>query len=142
MQPTQPLLASAAGAPVVVLKYERTGMDPSNRSLAELLSSRSSSTPAFLPAFISRRNAAAPRFNSLINSFSEENLALQSDAAKGKPLEGCVLLIKDCIEWQGSKTTGGLSHSMMPHFVAAEDAPVAAALREAGAVCIGKANLP
>jgi Asp-tRNA(Asn)/Glu-tRNA(Gln) amidotransferase A subunit family amidase len=88
-----------------------------------------------------RRDIVAPIYNSLINSFSKDAVMAQVQG-RHAPLNGAVIVVKDCVEYEGCVTTGGLSSDLMPHFISQQDAPVVQALREAGAVCLGKANLP
>jgi Asp-tRNA(Asn)/Glu-tRNA(Gln) amidotransferase A subunit family amidase len=84
--------------------------------------------------------------NAFTSVFAEEALAgaaeLDERAARGEdigPLGGCVVAVKDLIDVQGHRTTGGTS--ALRGNAAVEDAPVLARLRAAGAVVIGTANL-
>src|SRR5262249_20183231 len=56
------------------------------------------------------------------------------------PLHGVPVTIKDAFETAGLRTTGG--DPQLAGYVPAEDAPVVARMRAAGAVILGKTNLP
>ena len=75
----------------------------------------------------------------------DETAVAQAKALDGRmdkeelPLFGLPVLVKDNIDVKGLHTTAG-SLALSDH-VAAEDAPVVRALREKGAVVLGKANM-
>jgi amidase len=56
------------------------------------------------------------------------------------PLHGVPVTIKDAIATAGIRTTGG--YEPLSDYVPEEDAPVVTRLKEAGAIVIGKTNLP
>jgi len=71
--------------------------------------------------------------------------AREADAALARgelwgPLHGVPITIKDSIETAGLRTTSGFSP--LAEYVPATDAPVVARLRAAGAIILGKTNLP
>ncbi len=68
-----------------------------------------------------------------------------ADAAAGRgdwwgPLHGVPVTIKDCFETAGLRTTS--SFRPLANYVPARDATVVARLRQAGAIVLGKSNLP
>jgi amidase len=87
-----------------------------------------------------------PRLNALVtpNFDRARQVAAEADdmRAQGeeRPLLGLPLTIKDCIYVKGLPTTAGVSERA--EAIAAEDAPLAARVRAAGAVIMGKTNVP
>ncbi len=65
--------------------------------------------------------------------------AVARDADLG-PLHGLPITVKDAIETEGIRSTGG-ARELLDH-VPAADAPAVARLKEAGAIVFGKTNLP
>jgi amidase len=126
--------------------------DVIERSIAELsadMAAGAVSSEALAEAYLARIEAvdrAGPQLRSVI-SLSPRALAdaraLDAERAAGRirgPLHGVPILIKDNIETDdGSATTAG-SLALQDN-VSLRDAPVAARLKAAGAVVIGKANL-
>ena len=93
----------------------------------------------------SRIGEVEPRLNAVV---THNELALeQADAAdaaraagENRPLLGLPITLKDSLETEGLRTTGG--SCAREHFVPAEDATVVARLRAAGAIVLAKTNLP
>jgi len=56
------------------------------------------------------------------------------------PLHGVPMTIKDALETAGVRTTGG--HPPLKDYVPTRDAPAVARLRAAGAILLGKSNVP
>jgi amidase len=87
-----------------------------------------------------------PTLNAVVarNDEDARRAAARADTtrARGKdgPLLGLPLTIKDCIYVEGLPTTGGLPERA--EAIPEEDAPVAARIRAAGAVIMGKTNVP
>ena len=87
-----------------------------------------------------------PRLNAIVtpNYDKARQVAAQADAAreqgKDRLLLGLPLTIKDCIYVEGLPTTGGVPERA--EAIAEEDAPVAARVRAAGGVIMGKTNVP
>ena len=71
--------------------------------------------------------------------------AQEADAALARgeswgPLHGVPMTIKDALETAGLRTTGG--HPPLKDYIPAVDAPAVARLRTAGAILLGKTNVP
>lgn len=91
-------------------------------------------------------NVDQPRYNAISWLFADDALAAAaaSDAARQQnapvgPLAGIPLLIKDNIEVKGWPTSAG--SALLRDVIASEDAPLVTALRQAGAILIGKTTM-
>ena len=95
-------------------------------------------------AHIHRHN---PGLNAIV-TLDEEGARAAAHAAdeaqaRGEPLgllHGVPVTIKDAIETAGLRTTGGTLH--LAHHIPTEDATAVARLRAAGAIVLGKTNVP
>ncbi|HEV2579808.1 MAG TPA: amidase [Ktedonobacteraceae bacterium] len=88
-----------------------------------------------------------PRINAIVipNYEQARQRAAEADAARARgellgPLHGLPLTIKDCIEVAGLRTTAGVTHRA--NAISTQNAPVAQRVLDAGAVLIGKTNVP
>ena len=87
-----------------------------------------------------------PQLSAIVtpNYDQARQVSRQADAAwtqgEDRPLLGLPLTIKDCIYVRGLPTTGGVPERA--EAIAEEDAPVAARVRAAGGVIMGKTNVP
>ena len=129
-----------------------SNVNPLDLTLARLRDrmARRELSSAELCAFYLRRVAAYDKQGPALNAVRAINLNLLNEAAaydrlehqdgvvKG-PLHGIPVLIKDNIDVLGMPTTAG-STAMRDHYPAA-DAPLVAALKSAGALIMGKANM-
>lgn len=115
--------------------------------LARLIRSRELSATELLTAALARIDQANPAINAIVTLDAERALAaaaeLDSLAARGSflgPLHGLPIAVKDLAETAGIRTTFGspIFASYVPSF----DAPHVALLKQAGAVVIGKTNVP
>ena len=95
-------------------------------------------------AQIARHN---PRLNAIVTLDEEgaRRRAREADAALARgdlwgPLHGVPLTLKDSHAVAGMRTTAG--YEPLAHYVPAEDGAVAARLRAAGAIILGKTNVP
>ena len=100
-----------------------------------------------LEACLERIDAVNPAINAVVQLVAERARAeadeCDREAAAGRfrgPLHGLPLTVKDSFDTAGIVSTGGTLGRR--DFVPAEDAPVVARLRAAGAVLLGKTNTP
>jgi len=100
-----------------------------------------------LELYAARIERVNPAINAIVtldlDRASRDAAKIDGRIARGEtagPLAGAVMTIKDAIEVGGMRSTGG-AVELRDH-VPAEDAPAIAALRAAGAVVIGKTNVP
>jgi aspartyl-tRNA(Asn)/glutamyl-tRNA(Gln) amidotransferase subunit A len=111
-----------------------------------MLRRRKISPVELLDAVLERIERLNPELNAFITVAAERARAdarrAEREIARGRhrgPLHGIPLPLKDNIETQGIRTTAG--SKILADFVPARDADVVSALRDAGAVIIGKTNL-
>jgi aspartyl-tRNA(Asn)/glutamyl-tRNA(Gln) amidotransferase subunit A len=116
------------------------------REASQLLRRQKISTVELLNTILERIDRLNPELNAFITVAAERALAdaqrAQREISRGGnrgPLHGIPLLIKDNIETQGIRTTAG--SKILANFIPERDADVVIALREAGAVIVGKTNL-
>ncbi len=109
-----------------------------------LLDGRELSARQLAEVFLARIEATQPRLNTFITVTPESALE-QADAADARiaageagPLCGIPIAVKDIILNRGARTTAA-SH-ILESFEAPYDASVVAALKQAGAVLVGKLN--
>lgn len=124
-------------------------MPDNRRTIAELaraLRAQDISAEAATAACLDRIAERNPAINAYITVLADQALAQakQADAelARGHdrgPLHGVPLSLKDIIDLRGVATTA--ASKVREGHVAADDSPVSARLRDAGAVFIGKTNL-
>jgi amidase len=115
--------------------------------LLTMLRSRQVSAAELVSAFIERVESLNPHVKSVV-TLCEERAAVEADdadhrlAGRGdaRPLEGLPITIKDSIETKGIRSTDGMK--ILEHHIPKEDAPTVARLRAAGAIIIGKTNVP
>ncbi|GAB3434931.1 amidase family protein [Actinophytocola sediminis] len=115
------------------------------RELARAVATRSVSSRELLDHYLDR--IAVSALNAVVTLDTERAMAEAAaadeatarGAARG-PLHGVPITVKDAIATGGLRTTGG-SPELAGH-VPAEDAPAVARLRAAGAIVLGKTNLP
>jgi amidase len=115
--------------------------------LAESIRSRQFSSVEVVEAFLSQIASHNPTLNAIVtlDEAGARECARQADAAltRGElwgPLHGVPVTIKDSFETAGLRTTS--SFKPLANYVPKQDATVVARLRSAGAVILGKTNLP
>ena len=115
--------------------------------LLSMLRGRQLSSVELIRAFYDRIRELNPRLNAMVTlceeralkeaAESDRRLSLRTDI---RPLEGLPITIKECIASQGVRSTDGMK--ILEHNVPERDAPTVARYRQAGAVMIGKTNIP
>jgi amidase len=115
--------------------------------IAALIARREVSAREVTTATLSRIDAQNPSLNAIVQHMPNEALAAADaiDAAvrRGEapgPLAGVPITIKVNVDQTGHATTNGLV--TQKDMIAAEDSPVIANLRRAGAVIVGRTNTP
>src|SRR5215471_9540710 len=109
--------------------------------LAERVRSREVSRREVVEAHLRRIEDVNPRVNAISVVLADEALAAAEDADRGDgPLAGVPVTIKENIDVAGSATTFGIVP--LREALAREDAPHIAELRAAGAIPIGRTNMP
>ena len=115
--------------------------------LADAIRDGQLSAVELLDAHLARIEQHNPTLNAIVTLDAERARARARDAdeaaARGEfwgLLHGVPVTIKDAIATADIRTTGG--YEPLSDYVPAEDAPVVARLKAAGAIVIGKTNLP
>jgi len=116
-------------------------------ALAGLIRSKQASPVEVLEAHIQRIEQVNPKLNAFVTTTfdrarQQAREAEQRIASGGRLglLEGVPVSIKDSIETAGIRTVAGTR--LRESFVPAVDAPVVARLKRAGAILLGKTNVP
>src|ERR1043165_340039 len=134
-----------------VIEKQRQGMSAeltelTARKLAQLMRERKVSPSEVIEAHLSRIEQLNPKLNAII-TLADDALerAREAEAAVMRgdevgALRGVPVTIKDTIETKGLLTTAGskLLSANLPN----EDAPTVARLKSAGAIILGKTNVP
>jgi len=126
---------------------DRTLPRKSARELARLIASRAVSPVEVLDAHLDRIEALNPTFNAIVTLVAEQarDAARRAEAPvmKGEtlpPLHGLPVPIKDNTLTAGIRTT--YASALYKDYVPTEDAEVVRRLKVAGAIVIGKTNMP
>jgi amidase len=119
----------------------------SAKELAALVASKQASSAEIVDAHLARIEAVNPRVNAVVRVLAEEARAAAAAAdrrvASGErlgPLHGVPFTVKENIDMAGLPTTWGVP--ALAQAVVPLDAPVVERMRAAGAVAIGRTNLP
>jgi amidase len=114
--------------------------------LIRALDGRTISPTEVMAQTLSRIDALNPSINAFVFIAHERALQEAADSerrinqGRGRPLEGVPIGIKDDTEVAGMPTSEGTA--VVPSHTPAQDAHLVAVLREAGAIVVGKTNLP
>lgn len=119
---------------------------PAHR-LAALVRAREVSALELLEAHLAQVARHNPRLNALVTLDEERARARArlADAALARgeswgPLHGVPMTIKDSFMTEGVRTTS--SYKRLRHYIPSQDATVVARLKAAGAILLGKTNMP
>jgi amidase len=117
------------------------------RKLIAMLHAREVSSTELTRAAYERIRRINPKLNAVVTLCEERALkeAAESDRRLGarsdiRRLEGLPITIKDTIASEGVRSTDGMR--ILEHNVPERDAPTVARYRRAGAVMLGKTNIP
>jgi amidase len=115
--------------------------------LARLIAARKTSSAEVVEAHLARIEAVNPKLNAIVRVLADEARAGAREAdrrqAAGQPLgplHGVPITVKANIDMAGLPTTNGVIP--LAEAIAPVDAPVVERMRAAGAVPIGRTNLP
>ena len=115
--------------------------------LAQAIRTRAISAREAVSAALDRLAAVNPRINAVVETLGDEALAAAREAdeqvRRGEPLgplHGVPVTVKVNTDQRGHATTNGIV--AFRDVIAPDDAPVAANLKKAGAIIIGRTNTP
>ncbi len=115
--------------------------------LADAIRDRQISAVELLDAHLAQIERHNPALNAIVTLDTDRARARAKEADEAAArddywglLHGVPVTIKDAIATAGIRTTGG--YEPLRDYIPAEDAPVVARLKAAGAIIIGKTNLP
>ena len=122
-------------------------MYSSAKSIAQAIQDRDVSAVEVVQAHLDRIEEVNDRLNAVVKLCADRALeeAREADAALARgeskgPLHGVPMTLKDSLDTEGVVTTGGTLGRRT--FVPERDSTVAARLRDAGAILLGKTNTP
>jgi amidase len=115
--------------------------------LLAMMNRREVSCVELVGLFIERCKALNPRLNAVVTLAEQRALeeAAESDRRRARnegvrPLEGLPFTVKDTLSTQGVRSTAGTRK--LANYIPERDAATVAHLRAAGAIVIGKSNVP
>ena len=116
-------------------------------ALAELIRTRRVSSEEVVAAHLARIDEINPTINAIVSYRPEEALAeaRENDTLTARgislgPLHGLPIAVKDLMDVAGVRTTHG--SRIYKDYVAENDSVIVSRMREAGAVIVGKTNVP
>ncbi len=116
-------------------------------SLSQAIRDKKVSSQEVVEAYIQRIEAVNPQLNAVVQFTADTALtqAREADAALARgenkgPLHGLPITIKDSFDTEGIISTGGTKGRAS--YVPQQDATAVARMRAAGAILLGKTNLP
>ncbi len=115
--------------------------------IAQRIRDRELTAQEVVAAYIQRIEKVNPDLNAVVVPLFQqaraEAIAADAKQARGEtlgPLHGVPITIKECFDVKGTPATLGLPHRAQHK--ATEDSPLVARLRQAGAIVLGKTNVP
>ncbi len=118
--------------------------DLSATDLSRRIAARDVSAAEVMTAFLDRIETVNPAVNAIVSLRPRDDLLAEARAADASPrrgwLHGMPIAVKDLVATSGLRTTWG--SPIHEHFVPDADDLVAARMRAAGAILIGKTNVP
>ena len=124
-------------------------LDPfsSALELAAAIRARRTTASQLVELYLDRISRHNPTLNAVctLDAAGATRRAREADAALARgevwgPLHGLPMTIKDALETAGLRTTGG--HPPLKDYIPTVDAPAVSRLRGAGAILLGKTNVP
>ncbi|QDU28746.1 Glutamyl-tRNA(Gln) amidotransferase subunit A [Anatilimnocola aggregata] len=122
-------------------------IDWSAAEIARRIAAKSISAQDVCQAFVTRCQAVNPQLNAFTWQRFEQALSeatsIDERLARGEtlgPLAGVPITVKDCFYFAGSTASIGLS--TLQHEVSTETGPLVQRLQRAGAIVLGKTNVP
>jgi amidase len=116
-------------------------------SLSQAIRDKKVSSQEVVEAYVQRIEAVNPKLNAVVQFTAEAALAhaREADAALARgeikgPLHGVPITIKDSFDTEGVISTGGTKGRAS--YVPQQDATAVARMRAAGAIMLGKTNIP
>jgi len=142
--PAAPAVPATSVAPVTVPEICQLPA----RELAHRIRTRDLSSREVVAAYLDHIAALNPRFNAIVSMRPREDVLAEADAADAAvargdavgPLHGLPQAIKDLAHTSGLRSTSG--SPLFADHVPEADAIVSARMRAAGAILIGKTNVP
>lgn len=111
--------------------------------ILEMIKSEEIKPTEVVEAFLERIKELNPKINAFVTineNAVKEAKELEKECEKDKPLYGLPVAVKDNVDTKGIRTTYG--SKLYENYVPEEDAVIVERLKRAGAIVIGKTNVP